>query len=133
MSGTLVLGFLLAHFVGDYVVQSHWMATCKTSNWFPALLHALAYTACYAFVTQSIWALLVIGGTHGIIDRYRLARHVIWLKNHLAPAGVSLPWSECKATGFAPHVPQGLAIALLIVVDNTIHLLINFGALVWLA
>ena len=71
------LGILLAHLAGDYLIQSHWMATQKTSRWWPAIAHGVTYTLPYALVTQSPLALAVIAGTHVVIDRYRLARYVV--------------------------------------------------------
>lgn len=72
----LALWIVLAHLVGDYVIQSHWMATEKTKHWLPAIVHGVTYTLPHALITQSPLALVVIGGTHIIIDRFRLARHV---------------------------------------------------------
>lgn len=85
MSGSTMALALLAHLTGDYIAQSHWMATEKTHRWLPAVLHGLTYAACYLLATRSVLALLVIGGTHVVIDRYRLARHVVWAKNQMAP------------------------------------------------
>lgn len=33
----------LAHMVGDYLIQSDWMAQEKTKRWWPAIAHALTY------------------------------------------------------------------------------------------
>lgn len=123
------LGIVLAHLVGDYLLQSHWMATCKTQRWWPAVVHGLTYTLPYLLVTRSPLALLVICGTHIVIDRYRLARHLVWLKNQLAPV-IHRPGHT--ATGYADDVPPFLAVWLLIVADNTLHLLINTAAVCWL-
>ncbi len=30
---------LLAHLVGDYLIQSDWMATEKVKRWWPAIVH----------------------------------------------------------------------------------------------
>jgi hypothetical protein len=76
---------LLAHAFGDYVVQSDWMAAEKTTRHGPAALHAASYAACFLPLTRSWKALAVIGGTHFVIDRWRLAKHVGWLKNQAAP------------------------------------------------
>lgn len=131
MENVLVWG-LIAHLVGDYLLQSDWMAVQKTERWIPALAHGVTYTVPFLFLTQSPWALLVIGGTHVVIDRYRLARHLAWLKNYLAPPRQNRPWSECRATGYPPTRPVGFCTGLLIVADNTIHLAINSAALTWL-
>lgn len=123
------LGIVLAHLVGDYLIQSHWMATEKTSRMWPAVVHGVTYTIPYAFVTQSWMALLVIGGTHIVIDRYRLAKHLTWLKNQIGPKA-SRPGHT--ATGYHEDVPHWMAVWLLIIADNTLHLLINTGAVLWL-
>ena len=125
----LGLGIVLAHLAGDYLLQSHWMATCKTQRWWPAIAHGITYTLPYLLVTQSVAALAVICGTHIVIDRYRLARHVVWLKNQAAPRSMR---PAHTATGYAEDVPPWLAVWLLIIADNTLHLIINAAAVVWL-
>lgn len=116
----------LAHLVGDYVIQSHWMATMKTHSSLPAAVHAASYTACFLPLTRNPVRLAVIGSTHYLIDRYRLAKHVVWAKNQLGPA-----WSrpEHTATGFHEETPDWLKFWLMIITDNTMHLLINHLAL----
>lgn len=124
------LGIILAHLVGDYLIQSHWMATEKVNRWWPAIAHGLTYTLPYLLVTQSALALTVIATTHIVIDRYRLARHVIWLKNQIGPK--SHRPERGTATGYSADTPAWLAVWLLIIADNTMHLLINTAAVVWL-
>lgn len=68
---------LLCHLVGDYVLQNHWMANRKTSSWLAALVHASFYTLPFLFLTRDPLALAIIGGTHAVIDRYRLAK--VWV------------------------------------------------------
>lgn len=122
MSGATVLGILLAHLVGDYVLQSHWMALRKLTSWRVAWLHGLLYAVPYLAVTRSPLALLIIGGTHAVIDRKRLAAYVIDAKDRLlAPPSMR----DSTSSG-------GLRTALVIIVDNTIHLVINAAAIVWL-
>jgi hypothetical protein len=55
---------LVAHAVGDYLFQSHWMADQKTTRWLPAVVHGLCYTVPFLLLTQSWPALAVIAGTH---------------------------------------------------------------------
>lgn len=132
---------LVAHAVGDYVLQSHWMATEKTRRSAAAAAHALCYTLPFLALTRSPVALAVVCSTHFVIDRWRLARYVVWAKNFLAPrrwlpdpyiANGAPPggegrrvrhyrWSECSATGYGPDVPPWLAVWLLIIVDNLMH------------
>ncbi len=126
------LGILLAHLVGDYLIQTDWMAQEKTKRWGPAVAHGLTYTLPYVAVIRSPLSLVVIAGTHIIIDRFRLARHVCWAKNLIAPKTYRHPWRECSATGYHESRPAWLAVWLMIIADNTIHLLINTAAVAWL-
>lgn len=75
---------LVAHAVGDYVLQSDWMATEKRRRWLAAVVHAVCYTLPFLFLTRNPTALAVIAGTHAVIDRFALARFVVWGKNFLA-------------------------------------------------
>lgn len=119
----------LAHMVGDYVIQSDWMASEKTKRWWPAVAHGVSYGLPFVLVTQSVAALLVIVGTHIVIDHYRLARHVVWLKNQLAPKAFR---PAHTATGMGASKPDWMAVWLLIIADNVIHMLFNVWAVVWL-
>jgi hypothetical protein len=150
---------LLCHAIGDYVLQSDWMANNKTKQSLAALCHVLTYALPFLFLRPSIPALLVIVSTHFVIDRWRLARFVVWAKNFVAPwhkvvsvevpntpeassasgtvtqlrlARSNPPWSECKATGYPPQTPAWLAVWLLIIADNIMHVTINGLALKYL-
>jgi hypothetical protein len=129
----LSLGIILAHLVGDYILQTDWMAAEKTKRWKAAIIHGLVYTIPYVFVTQSPLALLVIGGTHMVIDRYRLARYVIWFSNQIGPKEYRYSWEEAKKNaGYGPNKPAHISVWLLFIIDNTIHLGINAAAVYWL-
>lgn len=108
---------LVAHAVGDYILQSHWMATEKTKNSVAAAIHAVTYTLPFLLITHSPEALAVICGTHFLVDRFRLARFVVWFKNG--------PWKPVTATGYPDDVPAWLSVWLLIAADNIIHVAIN--------
>lgn len=120
---------LAAHMVGDYLIQSHWMATEKTKRWLPAALHAITYGLPFLLITQSPAALAVIIGTHAVIDRYRLARHIVWFKNQAAPA---LHRPAHTATGYPEDTPPWMAVWLMIIADNILHMVINVAAVIWL-
>jgi hypothetical protein len=124
---------LVAHAVGDYVIQSDWMATEKVRRWAAALAHAATYSLPFLLLTRSPAALAFVAGTHAVVDRYRLARLPVWAKNQLAPARHRRPWRECSATGYPSDRPEWLAFWLLIIADNVMHVLANGAALRWLA
>lgn len=123
---------LLAHAVGDYILQSDWMASEKTKKSIAAVAHVATYTLPFLFLTQSIVALAFVAGTHFAIDRWRLARYACWVKNWLGPWPY-VPWKECAATGYAPDRPPWLSVWLLIITDNVMHVILNGVALRWLA
>lgn len=127
-----MIGVLLAHLVGDYLLQSDWMATNKTKKWWPAWVHAFVYGLPFLAVTQSPTALAVIVGTHAVIDRYRLVRYLLWLKNFMAPRSSWLSWKDCETTGYPAAMPIWLSTWLMIISDNAVHLLINVAAVKWL-
>lgn len=117
----------LLHVLGDYLIQSDWMATEKTKRSVAALAHVVSYTLPFLLLTTSWSALLVVAGTHFVIDRWRLARYVCWAKNRPWPG--SRPWSECSVTGYSSERPAWMATWLLIIVDNAMHIAINGAAL----
>lgn len=147
---------LICHAVGDYILQSDWMANDKTKRWLPCAAHAITYGLPFLFLKPSWTAMAVIIGTHYMIDRYRLARYMVWAKNFLAPPStVELaqtpntpeisspdgyvnqyvvkpwwhPWKDCAGTGYHKDRPAWLAVWLMIVADNVLHVLLNAVAL----
>ena len=113
---------LLAHLIGDYVLQSDWMAAAKwrrtTEGRWAAVLHALEYTACYLPLTRNPLRLAVIGVTHGLLDHYRPLPYLIHRKDRLlSPHG----WPAAR--------PDEVPFWLHILVDNCVHLAINEVAL----
>ena len=139
---------ILAHLFGDYVVQSDWMANAKTKHSFAAAVHALSYGLCFVLLRPSLAAFAFIVGTHFVIDRWRLARFVVYAKNFLAPRKSSdqtkdgyiiefgqqwwHPWAECSATGYHKDRPAFMAVWLLILCDNAMHILCNGLAFTYL-
>lgn len=130
---------IVLHGLGDYVLQSDWMAIEKTRSFLPAAIHAVVYSLPFLVFSPSIAAFSVILGTHYLIDRYGLARYVVWAKNFLAPIywkhlklTYNPPWEKCSATGYSPDRPAWLAVWLMIAADNLIHVGINGLALGYL-
>lgn len=120
----LYIGLLL-HFVGDYLLQTSWMANEKTKRHLPAFLHALVYSIPFLFVCFNyFWFVIFI--THFFIDRYRLAMYWIQFINKTP---------NRDNFGYPKETPNFLSMWLLFIVDNTFHILINslsiyFGGLI---
>jgi Protein of unknown function (DUF3307) len=71
---------LVCHGIGDYVLQSDWMANEKNKKSRAALVHALTYTAPFLLATQNLLSLAAICITHFVVDRWRLARYLCYAK-----------------------------------------------------
>lgn len=81
-------------------------------------------------LTQSPIALFVIGVTHFLIDRFALAKYLIFAKNKAHDH--ELVWEDCKDTGYHKDRPDFMRVWLYIAVDNTMHLVINYFAIKYL-
>lgn len=121
---------IVAHAVGDYILQSDWMARHKPKRSLAALAHVVFYALPFLFITRNPLSLGIIAGSHFVIDRWGLSRYVIWGWSRLWPG--SRPWSECSKTGHPPDVPDYLARWLCIIVDQIMHILINGAAITYI-
>ena len=121
---------LILHLIGDYVTQTSWMAQEKLKNFFVALLHAFIYSLPFLLLDPSNTAFLVIWISHAIIDRYRLAKYILFAKDWINQP--SLKWKDCSDTGYHKDKPIWMSVWLMIIADNTMHLAINYVAFRWL-
>lgn len=115
---SLIIGFLL-HLVGDYLLQNDWMAAEKTKNSGVALAHASIYSMPFWIVCASGWLALIFT-THFLIDRYRLAQY--WIRM------VNWKW-DGDNFGYSEDKPKWMSVWLLIIVDNTLHIIFNSTAI----
>ena len=44
---TIPISLLVTHFVGDFILQSDWMALNKSKSWKALLAHCAVYSACF--------------------------------------------------------------------------------------
>lgn len=104
---------LLLHLWGDYITQNAWMATTKVKNtlegYIACVIHCLIYTFPFiVFLNLSPLAVSVIFGTHFILDKWRVAKWFIQLKDG------------------ATEQPPYIAFWLLVITDNIFHITINY-------
>jgi hypothetical protein len=137
---------VVAHMIGDYILQSDWMANEKTKRNVAALAHGFCYALPFLFLTGGKDAsFIAIAFVHYIIDHFRLARYVVYAKNFIAPAKTlqtdSSPakyttwwhkWKDCQPTGYHQDRPVWMTVWLMIIADNIMHVLCNAAALRWL-
>lgn len=92
---------LLAHLVGDYLLQFGWLARQKARNIWVAMLHAAIYVLPFFVLCHATWwqaAIIVV--THGIQD------HLLWRNFN--------------------RYASGLEFGITVVRDNTLHMLVNW-------
>lgn len=118
---------LLAHLIGDYILQSHEMAVNKISKNYWALYHAVMYSLPFVLLTNNLIALFIICITHFFIDRFRLAIYVTKLKNYLFGKFDTSVFD--LSNGYPEGTPIWLSTWLIIILDNTMHMSINYLAL----
>ena len=112
---------LLAHLVGDYVLQNGWLGTTKKNRNFmggvACLIHCLIYTSVFLFITTNPIHLALIFITHFVIDRYHWIEWFIMIKE-----------KEMDITnhGFPKDTPHYFALWRFIIDDNTFHLVLNY-------
>jgi len=75
---------LIGHLVGDFLLQTRWMAMHKSKQLLPLLVHSLVYTAAVAFCALpagglSITGIVIIFFAHVLLDRRVFVTW--WLKN----------------------------------------------------
>lgn len=115
---------LLFHLWGDYITQNHYLANEKVKNtpsgYLACFIHCVLYSLPFMFIASPA-ALAVIFGSHFLIDKYRLAKYVNQFKN----------WSFTPS-GFPEGTPAFLSVWLLFIVDNILHITINYLSITYL-
>jgi len=106
---------LLAHLIGDYLLQTEWMAKYKAERWRPLLAHCFVYTltvtvAAFLFLPAGLswWGIGLIFATHVFLDRRGFV--AFWYKRVMGVTDDRNKW-------------------LMIIVDQTFHLIVLAGAI----
>ena len=63
-----VILLIFCHLVGDYILQSNFIATTKGSNWYHLFVHCVLYSLPFFLAFGLTWQLSVIFVTHMIVD-----------------------------------------------------------------
>lgn len=88
----MAIAMLLAHLVGDYLLQPNWLANWKSRHWSGVLVHCaivIAVTWLLMVPFDGRWwaGLAIIGGGHLAVDiiHYALVRHNAFVREELSP------------------------------------------------
>nr|WP_275983757.1 DUF3307 domain-containing protein [Paenibacillus hamazuiensis] len=106
---------MLAHLIGDFLLQNEWMAFNKQKRWLPLLVHSAVYTiaiaaASFALLDQplSVYGILLVFAGHIVLDR-----------------GSFIAWWYKRVTRCTDPKTWWLKV----VYDQTFHLILLYAAL----
>ena len=63
------LNWVMAHLIGDYILQNDWMAINKKKNSIICFIHVFLYMVPFVFTSLTLVQILLIGIQHFIQDR----------------------------------------------------------------
>lgn len=64
----LLLSLVICHLIGDYVLQSDFLATTKGNNWYHLFVHCVLYCLPFMFEFGATWHLICIFSIHLVVD-----------------------------------------------------------------
>lgn len=106
---------LLGHLVGDFLLQTSWMARNKATQWLPLLVHVSVYTSVIALfglfaggLSPAAIALIFI--SHVILDRRSFVQ--FWVERVQMTTGSESRWLTIVADQIFHLLFLALAIAL---------------------
>jgi len=131
---------LLGHLVGDYLLQNNWMALNKGKDNFigylAAVIHCLIYTAAVCLIMwnfDSTWIAIVFL-SHYPIDKFGLAELYMrkvkgyGMKTFIDDVNNSKPHKYINTSPANNMLMGGFTAVVYTVTDNTLHLLLMWGA-----
>lgn len=64
----LIITLIFCHLIGDYVLQTDYIAKTKGTNWYHLIVHCMLYCLPFFVIYGLTWQLLFIFVTHMVID-----------------------------------------------------------------
>lgn len=68
------MNYVLAHLIGDYILQNDWMAINKKKSNFACFVHVVTYMIPFLFTGIVWWLLIIIAVEHYIQDRTNIVK-----------------------------------------------------------
>lgn len=63
-----IITLIICHMIGDYVLQSDFIATTKGKNWYHLIVHCFLYVVPFIVCFELTWKILFLFISHIIID-----------------------------------------------------------------
>ncbi|MCM3611959.1 DUF3307 domain-containing protein [Planococcus sp. MERTA32b] len=106
---------LIGHLIGDFLLQTSWMAKNKATKWLPLLAHVTVYTAVVGVFGMmsgglSLAALALIAVSHIILDRKTFVS--FWVRNVQTAKGPEQAWLCIMADQIFHIIILAIAIAI---------------------
>ena len=73
----LLFKLTACHMVGDYALQSNFLAKTKGENWWHMVVHCVLYTVPFAIVFGFDWRTWVLFASHVLVDAMKARWRVI--------------------------------------------------------
>lgn len=104
------MNWLIAHLIGDYLLQNDWMALNKKTRHLPCLVHCTLYSLIvFALTLWPWWAIGMVFAAHYAQDHTNIVlRWMKFIGQKQFATGPCSPWS-------------------IIVVDNVLHLVLLYA------
>ena len=89
---------LIGHLIGDFLLQTSWMANHKVKRYLPLVTHAFIYSIVIAFIAQmgfgglSWLSIAVIFVSHIILDQRKFVQW--WLRVIMGIKKTQIPWLQ---------------------------------------
>ena len=88
----MILNLIFCHVVGDYILQQDFIAASKGKNFYHLFIHGVLYILPFRIVFGADWRLVVLFGTHFIIDalkaRYKIINYACDQALHYLTAAI---------------------------------------------
>ncbi|ANU26751.1 DUF3307 domain-containing protein [Planococcus versutus] len=106
---------LIGHLIGDFLLQTSWMAKYKATKWLPLLTHVAIYTAVIAVLGilsggLSLPALALVFIGHLILDRKTFV--MFWVERIQTAKGPEKIWLSIVADQIFHIILLAIAIAI---------------------
>lgn len=106
---------LIGHFIGDFLLQTSWMAKYKATKWLPLLTHVTVYTIVVASAGWisgglSLWGIALIFFGHILLDRKTFV--AFWVRRVQTAKGPEQAWLSIMADQIFHVILLAVAIAI---------------------
>ncbi|WP_422121887.1 DUF3307 domain-containing protein [Planococcus sp. X10-3] len=106
---------LIGHLIGDFLLQTSWMAKNKAAKWLPLLAHVTVYTlvvGVFGWMSGglSLAAIALIFFSHILLDRKTFV--ALWVRNIQTAKGPEQAWLRVMADQIFHIIILAIAIAI---------------------